>query len=251
MKFHVEIANSAGLILRGYVNVPLLNGTRFPTVIMLHGFTGHKAEGKFLFARTAALLEAEGFCVLRFDFAHSGESDGSFEFMTPSGEVEDTVDIIKFAQGLPYVESDKIALLGYSLGAYIASIAAARLNDQVKTLVLWSPGGNFAEVLSTFFSGTDKDFYDFEGLPISRKAYEDALKTDVYGIAKEYSGKVLIVHETGDEVVPFAYAEKYKEIYGKRGELFSINFKGHAFENMEVTKQAIAKTLEFLIKTLK
>lgn len=249
MKRHVEMPNKSGYILRGYVNVPSLDA-RYPTVIMLHGFTGHKTEGRFLFARTAAKLESQGFCVIRFDFAHSGDSDGFFEFMTPSGEVEDTLEILGFAQRLPYVDPHRVALLGYSLGGWVASLVAARAPEWVKALVLWSPGGNIAEVLGEFFEGTDKKIHDFEGLPIPRQAYEDVLSVDVYALAPGFKGKVLIVHETGDELVPFVYAERFKDVYGQQAELVAVAFKGHAFENIEIEKDVLQRTGEFLTKTL-
>lgn len=250
MKIHVEMKNREGYILRGYVNTSSLEVRRHPTVIMLHGFTGHKTEGRFLFARAAAKLESLGFAVIRFDFAHSGDSDGSFEKMTPSGEVEDTLEILRFARELPYVDPNRIALLGYSLGGWVASIAAARAPEWVKALILWSPGGNIAEVLGEFFKGTDKQIHDFEGLPIPRQAYEDALSVDVYALAPGFKGKVLIVHETGDELVPFAYAERFKAVYGKQAELVAVDFKGHAFESIPIEKYVLEKTGEFLTETL-
>lgn len=249
MKIHVEMKNRENYILRGYVNTPSQDGP-YPVVIMLHGFTGHKTEGRFLFARTASSLESQGFCVVRFDFAHSGDSDGSFERMTPSGEVEDTLEILHFVRGLPYVDPNRIALLGFSLGGWVASLAAARVPERVKALVLWSPGGNIAEVLGTFFEGTDKKIHDFEGLPISRQAYEDARSINVYDFAPEFKGHVLIIHETGDDLVPFRYAERFKEIYGERGKLIALDFKGHAFENIELEKEVLLRTGEFLRKQL-
>lgn len=250
MKIHVETKNREDYILRGYVNIPSQDGRRYPTVIMLHGFTGHKTEGRFLFARTASKLESQGFVVIRFDFAHSGDSDGSFEYMTPSGEVEDTLEILRFAQELPYVDPRRVAILGYSLGGWVASIAAARAPESVEALVLWSPGGNIADVLGAFFEGTDKKIHDFEGLPIPRQAYEDALNVDVYAIASRFKGQVLIVHETGDELVPFAYAQRFKEVYGEQAQLMAVDFKGHAFETIEIEKKVLEQTGRFLLKTL-
>ena len=217
---------------------------------MLHGFTGHKTEGRFLFARTAAKLESQGFAVIRFDFAHSGDSDGSFEKMTPSGEVEDTLEILRFARELPYVDPQRIALLGYSLGGWVASIAAAHSPEWVKALVLWSPGGNIAEVLGEFFKERDKEIHDFEGLPIPRQAYEDASNVDVYALAPKFKGKVLIIHATGDDLVPFTYAQRFREVYGEQAELVALDFKGHAFESIPVEKYVIEKTGAFLTEIL-
>ena len=50
MTKQVEITNRDGHILRGIVNIPE-DGTRFPAIVNVHGFTGNKAVTK-VFIRT-------------------------------------------------------------------------------------------------------------------------------------------------------------------------------------------------------
>ena len=59
----VEITNRDGHILRGIVNIPE-DGTRFPAIVNVHGFTGNKSGYKSIYTHTARLLAEHGFAVL-------------------------------------------------------------------------------------------------------------------------------------------------------------------------------------------
>jgi alpha/beta superfamily hydrolase len=56
-------------------------------VILCHGMESSKESEKL--ATLSRQLSEKGIFALRFDFAGSGESEGKFEEMTYSGEVED------------------------------------------------------------------------------------------------------------------------------------------------------------------
>ena len=84
MTKQVEITNRDGHILRGIVNIPE-DGTRFPAIVNVHGFTGNKSGYKSIYTHTARLLAEHGFASVRFDLYGNGESDGEFEDMTFTG----------------------------------------------------------------------------------------------------------------------------------------------------------------------
>ncbi|MCQ6268732.1 alpha/beta hydrolase [Fictibacillus sp. WQ 8-8] len=72
-----------GLTLRGMSHKPKVNNlSKYPIVIIFHGFTGSRVDGNFLFVRFARELSRQGIGCVRFDFSGSGESDGSFTEMT-------------------------------------------------------------------------------------------------------------------------------------------------------------------------
>ena len=62
MTKQVEITNRDGHILRGIVNIPE-DGTRFPAIVNVHGFTGNKSGYKSIYTHTARLLAEHGFAV--------------------------------------------------------------------------------------------------------------------------------------------------------------------------------------------
>ena len=75
MTKQVEITNRDGHILRGIVNIPE-DGTRFPAIVNVHGFTGNKSGYKSIYTHTARFLAEHGFASVRFDLYGNGESDG-------------------------------------------------------------------------------------------------------------------------------------------------------------------------------
>ena len=60
MTKQVEIKNRDGHILRGIVNIPE-DGTRFPAIVNVHGFTGNKSGYKSIYTHTARFLSEHGF----------------------------------------------------------------------------------------------------------------------------------------------------------------------------------------------
>lgn len=74
-----------GRLLRGNVRMPDSGGP-FPTIVFLHGFTVWKTGPQRLYEEFAREAVKEGFCVIRFDFYGTGESEGEFYEMTIGSE---------------------------------------------------------------------------------------------------------------------------------------------------------------------
>ena len=72
-----------------------------------------------------------GFSVFRFDFSYVGESDGRFEELTVSGEVEDALGAIDFVQDFA---PTALVVVGSSLGGTVALLAAARTPERVHAI---------------------------------------------------------------------------------------------------------------------
>jgi hypothetical protein len=90
MEKYVELARPSGR-MRGMLHLPERSDFRppWPAVALYHGFTGSRTEARFLFVSFSRLLARHGIASARFDFLDSGESDGEFQDMTLSGEIED------------------------------------------------------------------------------------------------------------------------------------------------------------------
>ena len=56
----------------------------WPSVVMLHGFTGHRMEGHRNFVLLSRLLARQGVASLRFDFRGSGERARRFPRCPPT-----------------------------------------------------------------------------------------------------------------------------------------------------------------------
>ena len=142
MRDLVQIPNPAGLVLRGVLHRPSEQqiaqaGTagadgQIPLVVMYHGFCDDKDEINFVFVELSQRLEEAGIASARFDFAGSGSSDGKFEDMTISGEVNDALAILDWARSLTWVDEDRIGVHGLSMGGAVSSMVAGLRPDQVK-----------------------------------------------------------------------------------------------------------------------
>lgn len=111
---------------------------RLPTVVFLHGFTGQRTEAGFMFVHLARALSERSIAAVTFDFLHSGESDGSFENMLPTGELADALRVTEWVQGQSFADRSRMALLGFSLGGLLAASTIAR-TDAYKALILIAP----------------------------------------------------------------------------------------------------------------
>jgi pimeloyl-ACP methyl ester carboxylesterase len=129
-------------------------GVRKPVILLLHGLNGFKDWGSYPYIMTA-LAEA-GFVTIAMSFSGCGVTDASGRFTelaaysdnTISQEIEETADMLRIIiskqLGIDEHEydADMIGLLGHSIGAGIALIAAAERHP-VRCLALWTPAAAF------------------------------------------------------------------------------------------------------------
>ena len=120
--------NSRGARLSGILHHPKDNA-QHGSVVLCHGMESNKNSEKLVDLGTA--LAEHGILALRFDFAYVGESDGRFEDITYSGEVDDLRAAYALIQGR---HPGKTAILGSSMGGTVALMFAAQ-EPQVAALV--------------------------------------------------------------------------------------------------------------------
>jgi len=108
-----------------------------PVVVMIHGFAGTKDYPPFFNACVKPLTEA-GFAILKIDCRGSGESDLEFKDTTLKSESEDVLTTLDYVKKLNSVNSNKIALIGMSLGCAVI-LLSLKNNRDIKTLIFWNP----------------------------------------------------------------------------------------------------------------
>lgn len=234
--------------LRGMIHQPKGEGP-FPTVILYHGFTGTKLEPHNIFRKMSQALVSEGIASVRFDFGGHGESDGDFETMTLTREVAEAHAIREFTLKMPFVDRQRLGLLGLSLGGAVASIVAGDVPETIRALSLWAPAGMLPHVLNQLLEQSGRPNghgqIDIWGNLLGPQAGEDAAKWDVYQRAKPYSGPVMLIHGEADPTVPLEASLRYQTIYGKQAELVIVPEGDHTFNRVEWEQQVIGKTLAF------
>jgi len=187
-----------------------------PAVIALHG-AGGGVQGM---ERYAGILAGHGFAVylLRY-FDRTGiESADKPTIMRNFPLWMKTLwDATSFVEKQPQVDGKRIALLGFSLGAYL-SLANSAIDHRVKAVV-------------EFFGGMPKEMNFF-----MRRLCP-----------------VLILHGEADATVPVEEAYHLQKLLEKKGIPYEIKIypgAGHGFEDQTIWSDAGLLSLQFLQKYL-
>ncbi|GAA3937445.1 hypothetical protein GCM10022383_14600 [Microbacterium soli] len=94
----------------------------YPTVVACSGYLGQKIIHPERFARA---LTQRGYAVLAFDYRGFGLSEGERGRLVPQEWVEDVRAGVDRLMGVPEVDGDRIALLGWALGGGVAAVEGA------------------------------------------------------------------------------------------------------------------------------
>lgn len=207
-----------GMTLRGTTWRPAVDG-RVPTVLLLHGFTGHRIETGFMFVQLARAFVRRGIAAVTFDFLHSGESDGSFDQMLVTGELDDALRMTQWLQHQPFADRSRLGLLGISLGGMLAACVSARA-EGYKALTLLCP----TDVDNLMFNVCKRNQGCPANTPIVIGPYTLHPDFDrdintlapVQDVARK-SRPTLVVHGTGDTTVPHDVGQRYVDALRQAG----------------------------------
>lgn len=240
--------------LQGVIHKPQLKqGERVPMVVLCHGFMGRKESD--LLIKIADQLQAAGIASIRFDFNGHGESEGRFQDMTVLNEIVDAKKVVEYVSALPYVGS--VAIAGHSQGGVVAAMTAGELGAaKIKSVVLLAPaavlrddairGNTMGATYDPFNPGEYVEL--FRGLKLGAEYIRTAFSMPIYETSAKYKGPALIIHGTGDRVVPYTYGERFREIWPK-SKLEILDRADHGFSK-EIDKVASSSS-KFLIETLR
>ena len=112
--------NSDGIQIHAKLDMPQGNPERCPLCIVQHGLTGHMEEVHIV--AVAAALREVGVATLRVEMYGHGQSGGSFGRHTLLKWVDNMLDVIDYAKGLPFVTD--LYLCGHSQGGLLTMISS-------------------------------------------------------------------------------------------------------------------------------
>lgn len=240
-------AQRDGLDIYGviYIYIPQNAGEKMPTVIFSHGFGGTHIVG----TQYAQALARQGYVVYCFDFcggSPSSQSDGSTLEMSLFTEQEDLEAVIAMVQGLDYVDSDNLFLMGTSQGGAVSAITGAAHPQEIRGMVLLYPAFVMVDNANELFASAEEipDSTYFLWMNAGRTYFEPLLNYDIYGAISAYERDVLILHGDADRVVPLSYSERAVEAYPS-ARLEVLPGAGHGFSG-ENAQSAIAMVLDYL-----
>ena len=215
----------------------------FPSVVMLHGLGGDRSEYGRLFTLASRYFSLSGLVSLRFDFRGSGDSDGDHAEMTLSREVEDTFAAFGYIRDLPEIDSQRVSLLGFSVGGLVAALAAQHAAP--RRLALWAPTLP-SELLKLLPLGhLPASVTEFRGMGVGRNLLAELPRLDPLR-AVASAGRVTHVFQgERDERSPLASGRAYAEAAGAPYSL--VPKVGHHFEHTRARESLYEGTLRFLL----
>jgi dipeptidyl aminopeptidase/acylaminoacyl peptidase len=252
------VFENKGQQIIGMLHLPEGRG-RFPTALLLHGFTGTKVEAHRLFVKLSRALAGHGIASLRFDYRGSGDSAGEFEDMTIRSEVADTQEAIKFLAHHKQINSRRLALIGLSMGGVVASYVVARETARFKSLVLWAPvaeGAGILDDLSTpdaVTSLAETGTTDHDGHLVGVAFVRQFADMKPLREVAKSNCPVLIIHGSEDETVPVHHADLYERALRSPDRVVKkviIPGADHTFNRHVWEQRVITETVDWLGETL-
>lgn len=253
MPVTLEVATAGSpATVRGVFHLPAGPG-RFPVVLWLHGFTGHRVESHRLFVEGARRLASRGVASLRIDFRGCGESDGDFADTTISTQVADAHAALAWLSAHDRVDAAAIALLGFSLGSTICS----QLADVPGPLamVLWSPVvfpmPIFARMglYAAHPELSRQGWIDGGGLKVGRQFLAELSSLDPLGALASWRRPLYVLFGGEDMVATPENAEALlEEIEGAEGECLPM--ATHTFGTVRARSWLLERTENWLLARL-
>lgn len=240
------------------------------TLVFLHGSTMSK-EGLLPLAE-----EFRDYNCIVFDLTAHGQSDGEEpeQISVFAGDVEYSVKQLQQQK----IATERIILLGYSMGGAITCEVAIRRNIELAGIVLLSSGGDLnsytplvdqlkempveqfrtEDILDALFGGetSEADRKRISELFAATKVpdvtgYGDLMASNRYNrlqACKEITVPALMVHGSDDKIVlPMAAVETWKTI--ENSELLMIPYKGHGviYEDMHLVRDKIISFVKMCV----
>ena len=219
------------------------------TVICAHGYRQNRAQNDVPLLPIVQALSRQGINVLMFDFRNCGESEGS---MTSVGQYEvlDLLGAVDFILSQSTLNA-KIALLGFSMGASVA-IMAAEEEPAITAVVADSP---FAD-LTTYLKGNLSAWTDLPAIPFNRTVLTilpvlTGLNPDevspLQNVSKLGTRPLLLIHGTADADIPIHDSELLQRAY-PLARLLLINGAQHVKGFSTNRELYLTEVLDFLKK---
>jgi len=241
---------SDGLKIIGEVYSPADQSRRYPALVICHGIPAKlKAPDDRGYPLLAAQFCQEGFFVLIFNFRGAGLSEGNFDIL---GWTRDLDWGLNYLTRRPEVDPKRIFLMGFSGGAAVSIYVAAR-RKEIAGLVACASPAEFRDLstgqgLEDFLvHARDVGIIKDPNFPASIEEWKNGFRTvrPLDWVGRIPPRPLLIIHGTEDDVVDASQARTLYAEAGGRAELFLIEGAEH---RLRVDEQAMKKASEWLRK---
>jgi pimeloyl-ACP methyl ester carboxylesterase len=248
----------------GWIVLSLYGGEeawrRGKVVILCHGFTGHRIEGRRLFVRLARRLVESGLAVCTFDYRGNGESTGEFEAMSVTSLLEDANAAVEFLQKQTGPAPLRLGVLGYSMGGLVASYLARDRPGAIQAVVLWAAVACSSKVLRGFLGCSVPEAlqrYEFpverDGWRLGRRFLEELDETCSSKALADARVPTLVLHAQDDKTVSVDNATEFRlnlKSAGVEHEVEILRRGGHGFIVQHIEENLFEKTTAYFVNRL-
>ena len=222
-----------GVNLAGVLHLPEGGRRPWPCVVAAHGLLSSKDSDKYV--QIAEAFNQAGFAVCRFDFRGCGESQGNLADTTVAQRIADLHAVVERMRGHPDL-SGRVALVGSSLGGYVA-LFVANQDFKVKAVAAWATPANLDDFAER------PDAARAQGLG---DAFLSELKTGRYLRAPVGTRYCLVIHGDRDQLVPLEHARHLYEASLNPRQLEIIPGGNHQLTDAPHRRQAIQLSLDWI-----
>ena len=224
----IEFASRRGNLLVG--DLHRASRELGPTLVLCHGMESTRLGNK-----QQAIVERFlplGISVLRFDFSYVGESEGRFEDLTITGEVDDALGALDFLQEF---SPSRVVLIGSSLGGAVALLAAARTPERVHAVATIAAVAD-TSLFTKSLSDADLAAWRRTGRRRWGEGYlnagflDDVQRLDIPLAVATLQRPLLVMHGEADTIVPPEHASVLAAAAAGEVTLAMFPGVGHRFE---------------------
>jgi len=234
----------------------------YPTVLMLHGFMSYKEGDGFLFSKAAEEFKKIGIASARVDFCSMGENRFSRENYGLTIMLQETKRSFEFLQHDPEIDSEKIGILGHSLGARVAFLSS---HLAPKCLITLNGAIDVYKEIPERFTSLFKPLDNMDCMILSisdgRKEllyqrFFDENREFVSNEIFNYTNPILVcVAENDPTLRPEVSYDFVKEFNSSNVEMLTISNANHTFNaktgNYAKVNELLDRMKPWLIKNLK
>lgn len=247
--------NSSGVQLNGWMIKPsdFEENKKYPVLMYVYGGPGSQTVINTSFSSNDywyQSLASKGYIIVSIDNRGTGARGTAFRqdtyAMMGKLEYEDQRDGALYLKSLPYVDSERIGIWGWSYGGYMSSLCLFLGGDVFKTAIAVAPVTNWRFYDTIYTERYQKKPQDN---PEGYDAYSPLSHVDKLGEDNKY----LLIHGTGDDNVHFQNAVRLQNALidaNKQFQSFYYPNRNHGIYGGNTRLHLYNMMTEFLINNL-
>ncbi|MBA4159148.1 MAG: alpha/beta fold hydrolase [Gemmatimonadetes bacterium] len=228
----VKVPTPEGHVLAGTLTLPNRRNGKVPAVLLITG-SGKNSRNQgsppsMPFRQIADVLTSRGIAVLRVDDRGVGSSTGDAESSTTQDEARDIQAAVSYIRSHPAVDPDRVGLVGWSEGGFIAPMVAAA-DPSIRAVALMNgglSGQEAAEFQIRYAVEQDSSIppeKKEEAIASTLRAQQNHTRAasimglDVSDLARQLRQPVLLLNGSNDRHVPPWSAARYVALIREGG----------------------------------